>query len=158
MYAIGLHHAKNSINIGAVLRACDCYGASLLAITGKRYKRVGTDVSYAYKKIPVLNVDNLQKTIPFNCVPIAIEITENAKLLFNYQHPENAFYIFGGEDQTLGKKVLSFCRDVIYVPTSCCMNLACCVNVVLYDRMSKNYKSSTIKINSNIIKKILVRC
>ncbi len=55
-------------------------------------------------------------------------------------HPVRAFYIFGGEDATLGGRVLSWCRDVIYIPTAYCMNLAATVNVVLYDRMTKNEK------------------
>ncbi len=45
--------------------------------------------------------------------------------------------MFGPEDGTLGDDVLSWCRDVIYVPTRYCMNLAATVNVVLYDRMQK---------------------
>ena len=62
---------------------------------------------------------------------------EGATSLVDYIHPERAFYIFGAEDATLGERVLSRCRDVIYVPTSGCMNLAATVNVVLYDRMAK---------------------
>ena len=34
--------------------------------------------------------------------------------------------------------MLSWCRDVVYIPTNGCMNLAACVNVVLYDRLSKS--------------------
>ena len=34
-------------------------------------------------------------------------------------------------------EVLAWCRDVVYVPTRYCMNLAATVNVVLYDRASK---------------------
>ena len=59
------------------------------------------------------------------------------KKLNNYKHPERAFYIFGAEDQTLGKRIVSFCRDIVYIPTKTCMNLAATVNVVLYDRMVK---------------------
>lgn len=45
--------------------------------------------------------------------------------------------IFGPEDGTLGERVLSWCRDVVYVPTDRCMNLAATVNVILYDRAAK---------------------
>jgi tRNA(Leu) C34 or U34 (ribose-2'-O)-methylase TrmL len=38
----------------------------------------------------------------------------------------------------LGERVLSWCRDVVYIPTNGCLNLAACVNVVLYDRQSKS--------------------
>ena len=47
-------------------------------------------------------------------------------------------YVFGPEDGTLGKRVTDWCRDVVYVPTNYCMNLAATANVILYDRMSKS--------------------
>ena len=58
-----------------------------------------------------------------------------------YKHPDRAFYIFGPEDGTLGQSVTGWCRDIIYVPTIFCMNLAAAVNVVLYDRMAKRGES-----------------
>ena len=57
--------------------------------------------------------------------------------LHEFEHPENAFYIFGPEDGTLGKKILSRCPYKTYIPTKGCMNLAASVNVILYDRLAK---------------------
>jgi hypothetical protein len=90
----------------------------------------------AYRHTPVLNA-KLRDSVPFDCVPVGVDLVPRAKPLMAYQHPERAFYIFGPEDSTLGAPHLSWCRDVIYVPTNGCMNLAACVNVVLYDRMAK---------------------
>lgn len=70
-------------------------------------------------------------------MPVAIEITENATPLMYYEHPPRAFYIFGGENVTMGERVLCWCRDVVYIPTINALNLAVCVNVVLYDRFAK---------------------
>jgi len=67
-----------------------------------------------------------------------VDLVEEAIPLTTYVHPERAFYVFGAENATLGEQVISWCRDVIYVPTNGCLNLAACVNVVLYDRMVKN--------------------
>ena len=134
---IGLHNPKTPENIGGVLRAAFAYDANMIAIQGKRYTRVGTDTPSAYKHIPVLNNINLKSVIPYNCVPVAVDIIEGATPLYKYCHPDNAFYIFGAEDATLGKEITGWCRDVIYVPTKICMNLAAAVNVVLYDRMAK---------------------
>ena len=53
--------------------------------------------------------------------------------------------IFGPEDGSLGESVFSYCRDIIYVPTNFCMNLAATVNVVLYDRLLKQIKKSKIE-------------
>jgi tRNA(Leu) C34 or U34 (ribose-2'-O)-methylase TrmL len=90
-----------------------------------------------YKHIPMINVEDLFDAIPFDCVPVAVDLVEGAVSLVNYKHPERAFYIFGAEDATLGKRILDRCRDVIYIPMDGCMNLAATVNVVLYDRMAK---------------------
>lgn len=69
-----------------------------------------------------------------------IDLLPGAISLVDYVHPERAFYIFGQEDGTLGERIVKRCRDVVYVPTNRCMNLAACVNVVLYDRMAKEAK------------------
>ena len=134
---IGLDQAKDDKNIGCALRACGVYGASLMAVSGKRYKGSSTDTMKAYRHVPFLQVNNLKDALPHNCIAVAVDIIKGARPLFNYVHPERAFYIFGGEDRTLGEDVLNWCRDVIYVPTDRCMNLAATVNVVLYDRLSK---------------------
>ena len=73
----------------------------------------------------------------YDCVPVAVDILPGARCLTTYVHPERAFYIFGPEDGTLGEVITKWCRDVVYVPTAFCMNLAAAVNVVLYDRMAK---------------------
>lgn len=52
-------------------------------------------------------------------------------------HPDRALYIFGPEDGSLDKEIRDWCEDVVYIPTTGCMNLAATVNVVLYDRMAK---------------------
>jgi tRNA(Leu) C34 or U34 (ribose-2'-O)-methylase TrmL len=135
--AIGLYQPKDANNVGSVLRAASCYGASLIAVQGHRYKRSATDTTAAYRHIPLVQVDDLHKAVPFDCVPIAVEILEGATSLFEYAHPERAFYVLGPEDGTLGKAITDWCRDVVYVPTRYCMNLAATANVVLYDRAMK---------------------
>ena len=140
---ICLVNPKHEVNIGGVLRGASCYNASLVIIAGKRNVRHPTDTCKTYRNIPVLrgiNSDHVRQMIPFDCVPVAVEFIKNATPLPKYSHPKRAFYIFGAEDATLGSKVLNWCRDTIYIPTSYCMNLAACVNVVLYDRLSKELK------------------
>lgn len=136
---VGLDNPKNSLNVGSALRAAGCYGAALVAVGGERnrYRRAPTDTQATHRHIPLMRVNDLRTIIPFDCIPVAVDIIEGAIPLYEYKHPERAFYIFGAEDATLGKRVLSWCRDVVYVPTNYCMNLAATVNVVLYDRMVK---------------------
>jgi tRNA(Leu) C34 or U34 (ribose-2'-O)-methylase TrmL len=135
--AIGLHLPKTQVNVGSAMRAVGCYGASLVAISGRRFSKSPTDTNSQWRLTPVIQVDDLRTVIPYDCVPVAIDLVPGAKPLHEYVHPLRAFYIFGPEDGTLGAKVLSWCRDRVYIPTVYCMNLAATVNVVLYDRCVK---------------------
>lgn len=135
--AIGLYNPKTPANVGSALRAAGCYGAAMVAMTGKRFDKAPTDVQKQWRLTPVLRVDDLRSVVPYDCVPVAIDLVPGAVSLVDYVHPERAFYIFGPEDGTLGEKHLSWCRDRVYVPTVYCMNLAASVNVVLYDRLAK---------------------
>lgn len=135
--AVGLHQPKTALNIGSVLRAAQCYGAVFVAHTGQRYGSASTDTMKAYRHLPLIGVDDLFSVIPHNCVPVAVDLLEDAQDLADYTHPERAFYIFGPEDGTLEHLITDRCRDKIFIPTNGCMNLAACVNVVLYDRMAK---------------------
>ena len=140
--AIGLHQPKNGLNIGGVLRAAHCYGAAMVAISGNRAEAAriinsSANVTKSERHIPLLRGDDLHALIPFDCVPVAVDLIDGAIELQNYQHPQRAFYVFGPEDGTLGASVTGWCRDRIMVPTRFCMNLAATVNVVLYDRLAK---------------------
>ncbi len=143
--AIGLWHPKTPENVGGVMRAAQCYGASMVAIAGDRstsHVRHATNTVKAERRIPTLRGDDLHALIPLGAVPVAVDLVEGAEPLPSYQHPACAFYIFGPEDGTLGAKVLDWCRDRVMIPTVGCMNLAATVNVVLYDRVSKAMRAA----------------
>ena len=143
-FCIGLFNPKYAVNVGSVMRAAGCYGAVSVMYSGTRYKKgkqLVADPQKFHRHIPLFHVEDLHDVIPYNCVPVAVELVETAQSLVPYKHPERAFYVFGAEDGTLGKKVLNWCRDTIYIPTTACMNLAATVNVVLYDRLAKGVKT-----------------
>jgi len=71
---------------------------------------------------------------------VCIELVEGASSLLEFQHPQNAFYIFGPEDGTLDQAIIDAADSVVYIPTIGCLNLAATVNVVLYDRLAKSAK------------------
>jgi tRNA(Leu) C34 or U34 (ribose-2'-O)-methylase TrmL len=102
-----------------------------------------TDTTKAHKSIPMLYTDDLRTTVPYDCVPVAVEFTEGwiSRSLLTYCHPERAFYVFGPEDGSIASEVMAWCRDKVWVPTNRCMNLSGCVHVVLYDRMLKSEQS-----------------
>jgi len=77
-------------------------------------------------------------------------LVEGAIPLPEFEHPENALYIFGPEDGTIAQNVIDAADAVVYVPTIGCMNLAASVNVLLYDRLAK---SKHIVANNELIKR-----
>lgn len=139
--AIGLYQPKTNHNVGSALRAATCYDVSMVAIEGRRYRKTSTDTTSMHRHKPLIHTEDIMSIIPYDCVPVAVEFIKSSRSLINYTHPRSAFYIFGPEDGNISKEVIDRCRDVIYVPTTYCMNLAATVNVVLYDRLQKQIKA-----------------
>ncbi|PJG59115.1 RNA methyltransferase [Aeromonas cavernicola] len=138
--AIGLVNPKSPENVGSVMRAAGCYGASEVYYTGNRFelaRRFATDTHQMITQIPLLGVDDLLAFMPADCTPVLVDLIAGATPLPEFIHPERAFYIFGPEDGTLKPKQYAKVQEVVYVPTQGCMNLAASVNVILYDRLAK---------------------
>jgi tRNA(Leu) C34 or U34 (ribose-2'-O)-methylase TrmL len=119
------------------LRAAGCFGVAAVFIYGKRYQKAPTDTMKTYRHIPLIHTDDLRASIPYDCIPVAIEITNDARLLPEFTHPQRAFYVFGPEDGSISKEILGWCKHKVQIPSKQCLNLAACVNVLLYDRISK---------------------
>lgn len=136
--AIGLVRPKVPENVGSVLRAAHCYGAALVAIQGDRTPVQSIlDTPKTWRHLPVLRSEDLHALIPYDAIPVAVDLVDDAEELMGFKHPQRAFYVFGPEDGTLGKVILDWCPRRVMIPTRDCMNLAATVNVVLYDRMAK---------------------
>ncbi|QIZ78787.1 RNA methyltransferase [Ferrimonas lipolytica] len=138
---IGLTNPKSPTNVGAVMRAAGCYGVDEVRYTGARYERAAkfhTDTHSASDAIPLTRVEELRADLPAGTKIVCIELVEGAVALPNFDHPEQAIYLFGPEDGSLSQQVVSAADAVVYVPTNGCMNLAATVNVLLYDRMAKS--------------------
>jgi tRNA(Leu) C34 or U34 (ribose-2'-O)-methylase TrmL len=148
--AIGLHRPKFEANVGSVLRLAYNYDSRIVVFNGRRVnvnaEKIHTNTPKAHRHIPTVKVTkgDLLDFVPVGATPVAIEITDNARPLADYVHPERAFYIFGPEDGSIPKTVIDRCRDVVYIPTNRCMNLAATVAVVLYDRQSKRQEGNNV--------------
>jgi tRNA(Leu) C34 or U34 (ribose-2'-O)-methylase TrmL len=143
---IGLSNPKSPTNVGAVLRAAGCFQADSILYTGVRYDRAAdfcTDTKNRSKSIPLTGVSCFIESAPENAKIVVIELAENAISLADFQHPENAFYVFGPEDGTVKQSVVNKADSVVYIPTIGCLNLAATVNIVLYDRLAKSQQSET---------------
>lgn len=137
---IGLTDPKSPSNVGAVMRAAGCYQADEVRYTGVRYARAAkfhTDTKDVSQKIPLRAVESLTDNLLLGQKIICVDLVEGAIPLPEFEHPENAIYIFGPEDGTIAQDVINKADAVVYVPTIGCMNLAASVNVLLYDRLAK---------------------
>lgn len=142
--SIGLMRPKDKHNVGSVLRAATCYGASMIAVEGERTNvKSIQDTCKTYRHIPVVRPDDLLSACPYGAVPVAVDLIDGAVSLVDFDHPQSAFYIFGPEDGTLSKSISARCAHTVYVPTTRCMNLAATVNVVLYDRLQKQLRETS---------------
>lgn len=141
---IGLINPKTPSNVGSVLRAAGCFGVAAVFYTGERYERAAqfnTDTKSVNRTIPLHQVTSLCDNIPAKAKLVCVELAEGAIPLPEFQHPDNAFYLFGPEDGTLDQDMIDRADAVVYVPTIGCMNLAATVNVVLYDRLAKSTRT-----------------
>lgn len=142
--SIGLINPKSPENVSSVMRAAGNFRVDSVFYTGERYPRAvklnscTVDMSRKVSNnIPLSSVTDLVDDAPENSKIVCIEFAENAIALPEYQHPDNAFYIFGPEDSSISQQDIDRADAVVYVPTVGCMNLAATVTVVLYDRLSK---------------------
>lgn len=138
--SIGLIKPKSPSNVGAVMRAANCFSADAIFYTGERYERAArfqTDTKNATLTLPLTGVENLLDQVDCDTRVVCVELAEGATPLPEYRHPDKAMYVFGPEDGTLDQVFIDQADDVVYVPTVGCLNLAATVNVVLYDRLAK---------------------
>lgn len=151
--SIGLINPKSPTNVGSIMRASGCYQVTSVFYTGKRYSNAAkfhTDTKKASLNIPLKEVENLIALAPVQAKIICVDLIEGATALPEFKHPDNAYYIFGPEDGTIGQDIINQADHVVYIPTIGCMNLAATVNVVLYDRMAK---TKSIEASDELIKK-----
>ena len=149
---IGLTNPKSATNVGAVMRAAGCFSVNKVLYTGTRYDRsvkLNTDTKKISSTIPLTQVDDLLANKHPDTKVICVDLIEGATPLPAFQHPADAIYIFGPEDNTIKQRVINQADHVVYIPTIGCLNLAATVNVVLYDRMSK---STTYHTDNDLIR------
>lgn len=143
--SIGLCNPKSPNNVGSVMRAAGNFRVDSVFYTGRRYPRaveLNPDIPKMSRSVsqdvPLSGVACLLDEVADDMQIVCVEFAMNAIPLMEYQHPDNAFYVFGPEDGTISQEVIDAADAVVYVPTVGCMNLAATVNVLLYDRLIKS--------------------
>lgn len=142
--AVLLINPKYPHNVGAVIRACSSYGVADMRFTGTRMERELA----GWRRTPREERMKGYKDVtwkacqsPFDefrdLTPVAIEVRDNCEMLQDFEHPQNALYVFGPEDGSLTNVHLRHCHRFVAIPTRHCLNLSMAVGTVLYDRLAK---------------------
>lgn len=137
---IALTNPKSPTNVGAVLRSVGCFNAQEILYTGNRYniaRKYHTDTQNTASTVPVTHCADFFEYKQPQAKVICVDLVEGATPLADFEHPENAIYIFGPEDGSISQAVIDQADAAVYIPTIGCLNLAQTVNLVLYDRATK---------------------
>lgn len=134
-------------NLGAIIRAASCFGIQQVWYTGNRVEieqggRLPREERMkGYKDVDLIQFDYPLDAMPDDAIPVAVEVMPAAEPLYTFEHPENAVYVFGPEDGTIGKAMRVLCHRFVIIPSRHCFNLASTVHMVLYDRALKRWKA-----------------
>lgn len=147
--AVALMNPKHPRNVGAVVRAASCYGIKQVWFSGHRvrlephpgYRLPREERMRGYKDVALRNEERIFDQFSADVVPVAIELRPGSESLIEFEHPENALYIFGPEDGSLNRSTLGQCHRFVVIPTQHCTNLAAAVYTVLYDRHAKRVRA-----------------
>ena len=149
-----LINPKFDSNVAAVLRACSCFGITDLQYTGTRFNHgAKARIPREYRKRSYKDVNFRFSHRPFDqisdAIPVAVEVVDNAENLADFEHPDNAVYVFGPENGSIPKVFLRLCHKFVMIPTRHCTNLAGAVYITLYDRVAKEGRGLTSLTNFN---------
>ena len=141
-FGIGILNPKTETNIGTLWRSANILGASFIYTIGKRYKKQSSDTMKTPRHIPLYHYENFAefyKNIPESCQLIGVEICPKSKLITDYkQHPLNAVYLLGAEDNGLTPDAINKCVTVLQLPyLNNSLNVAVAGSIIMYDRLLK---------------------
>lgn len=123
--AIALVNPKYPNNVGMVVRLASCYGLHQVWFTGNRVSLNPTkggrlpreERMKGYKEVQMIHYEYFFDQFPAGTVPVAVEVRANSEPLHSFEHPDNALYVFGPEDGSIPKVLLSHCHRFLVIPT-----------------------------------------
>ena len=143
-FGIALEATKTEANYGTLLRTAYNFGAAFVILIGQRFTNHASNTTEAHRHIPLYeykDADDFWTHIPYDCTPIAVEITKSSRSLVDFLHPQRALYILGREDGSLSKQILDHCSVTLEIPSRQCLNLAVAGAIVMYDRCTKQIRA-----------------
>jgi tRNA G18 (ribose-2'-O)-methylase SpoU len=139
-YGIGIENALKEVNVGTLWRSAGCFNANFIYTIGAQYHYQCSDTAKTFRHLPYWrfrDFEDFYDHMPYDCRLVGIEITPEAVLLPEFEHPERAVYLLGSEGNGLSKVALERCHYLVRIPSLLCLNVAAAGTVVLYDRLAK---------------------
>lgn len=140
-FGIGIENGKCKMNIGTLWRSANLMEASYIFTIGERYHRQSSDTMKTPLHIPLYHYkdrDAFYENMPKDCPLVGIELSDSAKPLCKFTHPDRCTYILGAEDHGLSAKTLGLCHHLVVLPGRRSMNVAVAGSIVMYSRHIQN--------------------
>lgn len=142
-FCVGVMGGKNDDNLGTLWRSAFQLGAAQIFTVGERHKlRESSDTIKAWRRLPLVRHEDwnaFQQASPVGAVHVAVEM--GGEPLETFEHPPNAVYILGSEDNGLPASVIKSCHRHVELPVaeerSSSFNVAVAGSVLMYDRLAK---------------------
>jgi tRNA(Leu) C34 or U34 (ribose-2'-O)-methylase TrmL len=141
-----LINPKYPDNLGKIVRIAAAFNVNQIFYTGTRLDRALSSMDRIPRELRMKEYKHIVRTNhsrPFDYLandhtPIAVEVLDNAESIYEFEHPENAAYIFGPEDGSIPSHILRLCHRFVTIPTFNCLNLATAVAITIAGRGYKN--------------------
>ena len=138
-FGIGAEGISKPMNMGALLRTGNAFGASFaftIDAAPKIREAYRADTSRAAQHLPYYQWDTPADLIlPRGCHLVGVELTDDSIELPRFRHPRSAAYVLGRERGDLSQNMLDRCDFIVKIPTKFCINVSLAGALVMYDRM-----------------------
>jgi rRNA methylases len=137
-FAIGIFNPKKSVNVGTLWRTANILGAAYIFTIGARYSKQCSDTMKTHRHIPLVYYDDFEdcyRHLPYDAQLVAVELTEEARDLYSFTHPERAVYLLGAEDHGLPQDIVERCHHVIKLRGEFSLNVSVAGSICLYHRV-----------------------
>lgn len=145
MFHVIFNNPKFSVNVGSLVRSVDIFGAKRVIVANNhRVENLNhcTDTARIFKKRGevYLSLTDALETFDDNVKIVGIELSESSENLVDFEHPEEAVYVFGSEDCGLNKEEMALCDYIVQIPSekSWSLNVSQAAGIIAYDRFAKN--------------------
>jgi tRNA G18 (ribose-2'-O)-methylase SpoU len=146
-FEIGIYQSRTAENLGTLWRSAYQLGAAGIFTIGRRYSNQPSDPFKVPRHIPLRHYADFDQFLtqrPEGTVLVGVET--GGTPLSEFQHPAQAIYLLGNENNGLPAEVLQKCNAVVSIESVLrqSYNVAVAGSLVMYHRMYGSAHTSVI--------------